>query len=138
VEIEHGRVLFAQGRIDESVRQLRTAVASIAPEETRQQASARLALGKAFLAKGECASAIENLRDAHRLRAQAMPAQNWFIYEAENALGDALSRCGQHEEARARLEHSVMQLRKLRGKDDFKLAEAERALAAHARRTTAN
>jgi serine/threonine protein kinase/predicted negative regulator of RcsB-dependent stress response len=138
VEIERGRVLFAQGKIDDSVRQLQAAVASIAPEETRQQASARLALGKALLAKGECADAIENLRQAHQLREKAMPAQNWFIYEAENALGDALSRCGQLATAQIHLEHSVVQLRKLRARDDFKLAEAERALAAHAQRAQSN
>jgi serine/threonine protein kinase len=134
VDIERGRVLHAQGKFREAADQLRSALAAIAPEELRQQASAHLALGRTLVELDDCQGAIEHLRQAHEMRRRVMPAQNWFIYEAESALGDALSRCGQYGPARQHLEHSVMQLRRLRGKDDFKLAEAERALAAHVRR----
>lgn len=134
VAVERGRLLHARGRYAAAADVLGDALRTIAPEEKRVQASARLALGRSLLALRQCEPAIAELRQAHALRREAMPEQNWFIYEAESALGDALSRCGQSDAADPLLRHSLEKLRRLRSEGDFKIAEAQASLEAHERR----
>jgi serine/threonine-protein kinase len=137
VNIERGRILYAKHEYTAAERQLRTALKSIAPEEPRSQANAHLALGRTLIALHRCNDGIAELRAAYDVRRRVMPKQNWFIYEAESALGDGMSRCAQFNAAGPLLENSVRELRHLRRADDLRLAEAERALADHASRIAA-
>lgn len=134
LEVERGRLLHAKRQYRTAEDQLRRTLLAIAPEEKRLQANAHLALGRTLFALGRCDEAIEELERAHELRREAMPPQNWFIYEAQSALGDALSSCGQLQAAEPHLTESVERLRTLRSEGDLKRAEAEQALARHRER----
>jgi len=135
--IERGRLLSALGKDREAVTVLQDTLRAIAPEERKLQATASLALGSALLAIGRCDEAIERLDAAYRARRELMPETNWFIYEAQSALGEAFSVCGRHEQAEMHLVQSLEYLRKLRRTNDRKLLAAERALAAHRARLRA-
>jgi len=136
VAIERGRILHAKGSYRSAADHLRKAIQAIAPEDKRLIANARLAFGRALLELKQCDDAIAEIDAAHRLRRDAMPEKNWFIYEAQSALGDALSRCGHLTQAEPHLVQSVERLRTLRASDDIELKEAELALERH--RTRAN
>jgi serine/threonine-protein kinase len=131
VNVERGRILYAKHQYAAAEHQLRTALASIPAEEPRAQANAHLAIGRTLIALHRCNDGIAELRAAYDVRKKVMPKQNWFIYEAESALGDGLSQCAQFEAAEPLLQNSVHELRALRSSDDRRLAEAEQALADH-------
>jgi tetratricopeptide (TPR) repeat protein len=135
VGIERGRIFFAEHRYAAAEQQLRSSLATIAPEEPRIQANAHLALGEVLVATKRCDDGISELRAAYELRRGVMPKQNWFIYEAESALGDGLSQCGHLTEAQPLLDESVRELRHLRSANDAKLAQAIGALARHNERS---
>lgn len=134
LEVERGRLLHARGRYTQAEEHLRRALRAIAPEEKRIQANAHLALGRTLLALRRCDESIEELERAYALRSEVMPPQNWFIYEAQSALGDALSVCGRLEAAEPHLVKSVERLQALRREGDLRRLEAERALAEHRER----
>ncbi len=131
VAVERGRVLIAEKSYAAAVIKLRSALEKIPPEERRVLANTHLALSQALLATHQCDESIKESTLAYDIRRTVMPKQNWFIYEAQNNLGNVLSNCGHAGEAEPMLVESVEQLRRLRNKDDYKLAEAERNLFAY-------
>ena len=135
VAFERGRVLIAGKSYAAAISKLKSTLEKIPPEEQRLQASAHLALGQALLATHQCDESIKESGIAYEIRKSVMPKQNWFIYEAQNNLGNVLSICGQYPAAEPMLTESVEQLRKLRSKDDYKLAEAENNLKLHRQRS---
>lgn len=138
IALERGRWLFAEKSYAAAITELKKALHDLPPEEHGINASMQLALGQALLATHQCNDALQALTDAYQTRRSIMPKQNWFIYEAENNLGNALCVCGDNDKAKPLLNDSVTQLRLLRDKGDLRLAEAERNLLAFQKRTGSN
>lgn len=138
VGVERGRISYAKRDYHRAEQQLRAALQSIAPEEPRIQANARLALGQTLLAMLRCDEALNELQLAYDLRRKVMPQQNWFIYEAESAFGNGLSVCSHFKEAEPLLANSVRELTRLRAPTDATLRTALSALSDHQRRVAAS
>lgn len=135
IMLERGRLLLAQKSHAAAIAELKKALQELPQEEQLLRASTQLTLGQALLATHQCDDAIQTLTAAYQIRRTLMPPRNWFIYEAENNLGNALSRCGDNDRAEPLLTDSVTRLRQLREKGDLRLAEAEQNLLSFEKRT---
>lgn len=134
METERGRWLIAKGQAESAITQLQKTLGNTPAESQRLLANIHLALGQAFLTMHRCDDAIRETSAAYEIRHAALPKQNWYIYEAQNNLGRALSECGKLDEATPVLTGSVNSLRPLRPADDISLAEAQQNLKAHQQR----
>jgi tetratricopeptide (TPR) repeat protein len=123
---ERGRLTLARKEYVKAIGELHRAIDATAPQESHLLAHAHVGIGQALLATGKCSEAIAEFELALDMRRKSMPPANWFIADAENKLGDALSICGRGNEAESLLTASVEQLQRLRKPDDFKLREAHR------------
>jgi tetratricopeptide (TPR) repeat protein len=134
VLLERGRWLTAKGKAALAVTKLQSTLDETPKEAKRLLANIYLALGEALDHTSKCDEAIRQIRTAYDIRKTVLPATNWYIYEAENSLGNTLSKCGHIDEAQPLLTNSVEKLRQQRPKNDISLAMAERNLAAHEQR----
>jgi len=136
LQLERGRWLTAKGKAAIAATKLQSTLDETPKEAKRLLANVYLALGEALDHTGKCDESIRQIRTAYDIRKTALPATNWYIYEAENSLGNALSKCGHIDEAQPLLTNSVEKLRQQRPKNDVSLAMAEKNLAAHEQRIT--